>query len=745
MRRLLSCILLSSLTSVTFAQTWRELGPAPISNAGDTGRVSAIACHPTLADRYYVGGADGGVWRTNDGGATWSVISNQLPTTSVGAIAISAALPDTLFIGTGEANFANHSRYGQGIFMSTDGGGYWINVAPQLAGRCISKIVVDPIDPSRAYAGVTTAGGFPALAAAKGHPGANGPLGLWTSYDGGSSWNQVLNGIPNLSVTDVAMVANAPQVVYAAVGHIFGNSANGIYRTTDGGQSWTKLAGGLPTTNVGRIALAIAPSNSQRIYALITRPSDANGNAASTLGAWRSDNGGDSWTSIPVGSIQSTYGWFLCVASVRPTDPNTVIMGGLNLVRSTNSGGSFSTITPPHVDMHVITWDAAGRLIVGDDGGVHRSTNLGTSWEARNNGLGIVQFYPGISTHPTDDQRFIGGTQDNGSNLRSTNTLTWTRVNGGDGGWTQWDQSNAQRIFTEYQGTGNIFLSSNGGNSFSASASGITGTDRNCFLPPYLIHPTDSTRMLYATHRVYRSVNSGSSWSAISADVTGGSGAIRAMAQSSVDPQTVYVATNDGRVLSSIDGGQTFTLRLSGNPGPPRLTKELSADPIDAATAYLAGTNFNMPNVRRTRDRGATWETLDGDLPNAPVNTVVAVPGCRGRVLFAGTDIGVYRSTNDGTTWTPFGDGLPTACVIDLVPQLTRGRLIAATQGRGAWDIPLNLCGADFNCDGVVDFFDYLDFVAEFSSNGSGADFNADTVIDFFDYLDFVAAFSLGC
>lgn len=745
MRRLLSCILLSSLTSVTFAQTWRELGPAPISNAGDTGRVSAIACHPTLADRYYVGGADGGVWRTNDGGATWSVISNQLPTTSVGAIAISAALPDTLFIGTGEANFANHSRYGQGIFMSTDGGGYWINVAPQLAGRCISKIVVDPIDPSRAYAGVTTAGGFPALAAAKGHPGANGPLGLWTSYDGGSSWNQVLNGIPNLSVTDVAMVANAPQVVYAAVGHIFGNSANGIYRTTDGGQSWAKLAGGLPTTNVGRIALAIAPSNSQRIYALITRPSDANGNAASTLGAWRSDNGGDSWTSIPVGSIQSTYGWFLCVASVRPTDPNTVIMGGLNLVRSTNSGGSFSTITPPHVDMHVITWDAAGRLIVGDDGGVHRSTNLGTSWEARNNGLGIVQFYPGISTHPTDDQRFIGGTQDNGSNLRSTNTLTWTRVNGGDGGWTQWDPSNAQRIFTEYQGTGNLFLSSNGGNSFSASSSGITGTDRNCFLPPYLIHPTDSTRMLYATHRVYRSINSGSSWSAISADVTGGSGAIRAMAQSPVDPQTVYVATNDGRVLSSIDGGQTFTLRLSGNPGPPRLTKELSADPIDAATAYLAGTNFNMPNVRRTRDRGATWETLDGDLPNAPVNTVVAVPGCRGRVLFAGTDIGVYRSSDDGSTWTPFGDGLPTACIIDLVPQLTRGRLIAATQGRGAWDVPLNLCGADFNCDGIVDFFDYLDFVAEFSSNGSGADFNADTVIDFFDYLDFVAAFSLGC
>jgi hypothetical protein len=300
-------------------------------------------------------------------------------------------------------------------------------------------------------------------------------------------------------------------------------------------------------------------------------------------------------------------------------------------------------------------------------------------------------------------------------------------------------------MFTEYQGTGNLFLSGDGGGSFSASSSGIVATDRNCFLPPYLIEVGNSTRMLYATHRVYRSTNSGSSWTPISADVTGGTGAIRAMTQSPVDPQTVYVATNDGRVLSSIDGGSAFTLRISGNPGPPRLTKELSADPIDPATAYLAGTNFNMPNVRRTRDRGATWEVLDGNLPDVPVNVVIAVAGCRGRILFAGTDIGVYRSTDDGASWTRFGEGFPEACVIDLIAQPARGRLIAATQGRGSWDIPLVLCGADFNCDGIVDFFDYLDFVAEFSSNGTGADFNADTVIDFFDYLDFVAAFSLGC
>ncbi|CAG0951952.1 Xyloglucanase [Phycisphaerales bacterium] len=740
----LAAILVSA--SAALAQTWTHLGPAPISGAGDTGRVSAIACHPTLADRYYAGGADGGVWRSDDAGVTWTSLTGDLPSSAIGAITLDPTDPDTIYVGTGEANFANHSRYGLGIYKSTDAGATWMHLAEDdFAGRCISRIVIDPANPARLYAGVTGAGGFPALAAAKGHPGAPGPVGVFRSDDSGASWMHLQVGIPERAATDLVMDPVNSQVLYAAIGHIFGDPTNGIYKTIDGGDSWTPLAGGLPSANVGRIALAIAPSNANRLYALIANACDAFGGGGGTLGSYRSDNAGATWTTIAAGSIQASYGWYLCVTSVRPTDPNTVIMGGLNLVRSTNSGTNFTNITPPHVDLHVITWDAAGRLVAGDDGGVHVSTNVGTNWTARNAGLGTIQFYAGLSTHPTDDLRVLGGLQDNGCVLRGADSLTWARVTGGDGGWTQWDQSNPLRMFTESQGSGNLYRSTNGGSSFGGSASGINSGDRHCFLPPYIIDPTNSSRMLYATHRVYQSLNGGTNWTAISPDLTGGApAAIRALAISPADPQTVYVATNDGRVLVSTNGGSQYALVLDDAWGWPRVTREIYPDPVDPAGVYLAGATFGAPQVRRTRDRGQTWETLDGDLPDLPVNVITTDHRCTPPALFAGTDAGVYRSQDDGRTWHIFGAGMPRACVIDLRPEPWRNRLIAGTQGRGAWSIPMLAsdcpprCDPDVNCDGAVNGFDIE--ATEAAVNGdftnfcqASADLNGDGAENGFD------------
>jgi hypothetical protein len=175
----------------------------------------------------------------------------------------------------------------------------------------------------------------------------------------------------------------------------------------------------------------------------------AAGGGASTLGAYRSDDRGQSWTNLGIGNIQATYGWYLSVVGVHPQEPDTVFMGGLTLERSTNAGASWSNVTPPHVDLHALAWDAAGRLVAGDDGGVHRTSSLGNSWSALNQGLGLVQFYAGLSSDPTDDERFFGGTQDNGSNRRSSDSLVWTQVFGGDGGWTQIDPSNPARVFVE--------------------------------------------------------------------------------------------------------------------------------------------------------------------------------------------------------------------------------------------------------------------------------------------------------
>src|SRR5262245_31328335 len=437
--------LLGALTPIAVhAQTWLELGPAPVDGfGGATGRVSAIACSPTNANRVFVAGADGGVWRTTDGGATWTPLTDGMPTTAIGALAMDPTNENVLYAGTGEGNFANHSRYGLGVLKSTDGGASWqLLASATFAGRCFSRIAVNPASPLTVYAAVTQAGGFPALAAAKGHPGASGPKGAFKSVDGGVSWTQLSGGLPGLDATDLAIDPVAPGTLYAAIGYPFGSAANGVYKSVDSGATWTKLAGGLPTGVVGRVSVAVAPSNRNRLYALFVNPADATGGGATTMGAFRSDNAGTTWVSIPVGSFQNTYGWYLSVISVQPTNPDVAFFGGVSVQRTINAGTSFSNVSALHPDNHALAWDASGRLLCGDDGGVHRTANLGASWQVLNTGLGLIQFYAGLSTHPTDDNVIVGGTQDNGTNRRSGSSLLWETVLGGDGGWTQINQAN---------------------------------------------------------------------------------------------------------------------------------------------------------------------------------------------------------------------------------------------------------------------------------------------------------------
>ncbi len=689
---------------------WTELGPAPLwGSAWYAGRVSAVVCSPTDSELYYAAGADGGVWRTTDGGASWTALTDHLPTTAIGALALDPTDESIVYAGSGEANYANHSRPGMGLYKSTDGGDTWEVLAAEVfRGRCFSRILVDPTDPQRLFAAITRAGGFPELAAAKGYPDATGPIGVFRSTDAGVTWTHLTNGLPALCATDLAMDPTNPNVLYAGIGRIFGDPTNGIYKSTDGGESWSKLAGGLPDESIGRISVAVAPSLATRLYAMITRAADEAGGGAEMEGAYRSDDGGATWTRTALINIQATYGWFLSVISIDPQNPQRVFMGGVYLYRTDNGGDNWSAVTPPHVDMHGIDWDAAGRMIVGNDGGVHRTNSFGDDWESRNEGLGTAQCYAGISINPGTGYIY-SGLQDNGT-VGQTPTL-WRHWLGGDGGWTQVDQERPRFVFAELQGTGNLYKSSSLGSGMVLSSTGINPDDRNCFLPPYLIDPNDSARMIYGTHRMYLSTNYGESWSVLSGDLTGGgSAAIQALAIAPTDSLTIYAATNDGRILVSSDGGENWSIILANVPGWPRITRELFVDPTDANTLYAAVAHYGEPKIRRTKDRGQTWEILEGTFPDIPVNVVaVDVRGAR-PIIYAGAEDGVYRTVNEGANWHRLGHGMPNAAVIDLVLDFPRSRLVAATQGRGIWSLPVALPG-DMNGDGAVNVFDIDPFV----------------------------------
>ena len=669
---------------------WTELGPAPITTGPYTGRIAALAASKTNANLYYVGGADGGVWRTDNGGTTWTPVGDMLPVTAVGAMAIDPANDQILYVGTGEANYANHSRYGVGLAKTLDGGATWsIWGVEAFAGRTFHRLLIDPADSNTLYAAIGHAGGFPLKTAGRNHPLVNGHLGVYKSTDAGESWTPLAGGLPTDTVaSDVAVTEDAAGtvIIYAAVGDIFGTPQNGVYKSTDGGATFTKLGGGLPTTNVGRITLAVAPSDSDRVYASVVNPSSSTGGGSSTHGVFRSDDAGVSWSSIGPGNYQASYGWYLSTSIVHPTDPNTVFVGGLTCRRTQDGGSTWVSVTPPHVDLHAFDWDASGRLLVGDDGGIHRTTDLGVTWTSLNNNLGLIQFYAGISIDPNFAGRVYGGTQDNGTNVRVSGT-NWTRIFGGDGGYTSLD-STGTRLFIEYQGTGNLFRSISGG-AFVKVSTGISG--RNCFLPPHEIFPTNSMLMIYGTEVVFQSVDGGNNWRPISPDLAGGVGAINGLAFAPSDQNTIYVGTNTGNIQVTQNGGLTWDLRLSGLFTWPRNRHQFAVHPTDPQKAYLAVGAFGTDQIRYTTDAGATWTSLDGDLPDLPAHAV-ALDFQDGDppILYLGTDRGVHRSTDHGVHWERYGyDTLPNAPAIDIRVDSSNNRLLAATQGRGLWQIRL--------------------------------------------------------
>ncbi len=646
---------------------WRSIGPEgiPISQ-GSIGRLTAIAVHPTDRNTIYIGGAQGGVWKTTNGGASWTPLTDRECSLAMGALAIDPVNPQIVYAGTGEQHFSGDSYYGCGVLRSTDGGTSWTQLGGAIfqtasGGAKISRLVIDP----RTAGTVATT---QLLVASD--------FGLYRSQNGGASFTQVLSG----TATDLVMHPTGPDTLYAAVRGV------GIYKSVDGGASWLAANNGF-STSIRRINLAIAPSVPTTVYASVE-----NASGGDLAGIWRTVDAAASWSKLAAtGASCGTQCWYDQIIAVPADDANTVYFGGVSLYKSTDGGASFANILSGiHVDQHHIAFDPVDPLTVyvGNDGGVFRSTNGGSSWTSLNTNLVLTQFYEGISLHPFDPSQAMGGTQDNGTVAWAFDPV-WSAVLGGDGGYTAIDAQNPATRYAETQWQANSGYSGprrSDGVGYFLKLNGINSADRAQFIPPLVMDPADSRTLYFGTYRVYRTTDRADTWTPISGDLTGG-GSISAIAPAAANPAVLYVGTSDGRVWSTANGGQDWSQRTLPMASS-RYVQDIAVDPRDPQTAWVTVSGFLTAHVFRTTDGGVTFQNRSGNLPDAPVNAVVPDPTSRAVVL-VGTDLGVFASGDSGGTWTPLTDGLPNVAVYDLAYNANTGVLLAGTHGRGMFALDL--------------------------------------------------------
>ena len=725
----------SNLASST--PSWTSVGPAPIPN-GQTfsvqqpvsGRVTSIAVHPTIPDIAYVGTAQGGVYRTLDGGASWTAIFDNAQALAVGSVAISLSQPSTIYVGTGEGNFSCDSYFGVGVYridnadgnsptlsgpFSMDGSG-----SDVLTGRSVSKILVHPSNPDIIFIGVTN--GIGGLGCDGGTAVSN--RGLYRSTNATSSdarfqkltTNTANSG--NRSVTDIEFEPGNPNTMLATVVGFNTAGDGGVYRSTNAlaaNPTFTQTLSAGSATVTARLELAINKVNG--VTTVFAGISDSNGTVKRSL------DGGVTWS----GAISAATGFcgtqctYDMPIAVDPTNANVLYIGGnadgtssAILKKSTNATGATPTFakiqTGLHADSHAIEIDPSNNNTVwfGSDGGVWRSANGGSLWTSLNTaGFNATQFQS-LALHPIDPNYMIGGTQDNGTE-RQRPDGTWTRTDYGDGGYALIDQSatnttTVRQYHTYFNQAGTLmgFGTTNSSTAFEnwtllgcgGTANGISCSDTAVlFYAPMALGPGTPNTLYFGTDKLYRSTNSGTSMTAVSQTLVSGT-PVSAIGISQQSDNVRIVGLRSGKVFRTTTGAATLN-DVTGSI-PARYISRAVIDPNNQNTAYVTLTtyfgNATTAHIYKTTNLSAaapTWIGLDaGQIPDVPVNAFAVDPD-DSNTLYAGTDIGVYRSTNGGGTWAPFSNGLPRVAVFDMAVHKASRKLRIATHGRGIWDISI--------------------------------------------------------
>ncbi len=722
--------------------TWTPLGPGNIG-----GRTRALLVHPQNPNLIYAGSVSGGVWKSTDGGASWSPLSDLLMANiAVSSLAMDPGNSNVIYAGTGEVfpfkQDENDGQRGAGIFKTTDGGANWSALTFTTNNNkdfyYVSDLVVSPRSSQRVYAATST--------------------GIWRSLDGGASWTRTFDGSGfDGGCLNFAMRTDLPgDYLFASCGRF---APAGVYKNSsaEGATDWTQV---LKDNHLGRISLALAPSNQGTIYALAmcgdqtlcgnffeglwaVYRSQANGESgtweirvdnksATTLNTWLLTNGREAAGCFNQPTM-ANQGWYDNVIKVDPVNPAVVWSGGVDLFRSDDGGANWGLASHwnnkpqpnyAHADQHVLVfhpqYDGGANqvLFAGNDGGLWRTSNARAAtaigakapcnlnsqvnWTTLNHSYAVTQFYHGLPL--PDGASYIGGTQDNGTlkGADGAGLNGWTTILSGDGGFVAVDPGNPNTFYAEFppdnqKGTPLLYKSLDAGSHWSKVTSGISDTGF-LFVPPFLMDPANPQRLWIGGSKVWRTEDGASSWVQVGSTLS--PGRVSAFAQSTTNPDRLLVGTHTGKIyrLDNARSANSNTPWVSNALPRSGYVAWLAFDPTNANIAYAAYSSFNSvtgdAHVYKSTDGGTTWSPLDGSgagaIPDVPVHTIAIDPTTTSRI-YIGTDLGVLTTTDGGNTWLKENTGFANVSTEALVLNNANGvaRLYAFTHGRGAWRVPL--------------------------------------------------------
>lgn len=694
---------------------WRLIGPS--SPAGRVWQVVGVESDPKT---FYVTTAGGGLWKSTDNGTTLLPVFDKQTSASTGAVAIARSNTNLVWVGSGEPASTRANSWGDGIYKSTDAGATWTNMGLRET-RQISAVVIHPTNPEIVYV------------AAMGYLwGRNDERGIFKTTDAGATWSKSLYINDTTGCIDLQMDPKNPKVLYAAAWQRFrfgagdmaeSGPASGIYKTTDGGQHWVEMTEGLPTDEMGKINLSVAHQNPKIVYAAILtgEPKGGGKRTSETGGVFRSENGGQSWQRV--NPLVTSY--YYQRIHVDPSDDNRVWMPVFDLMLSTDGGKNFvkTNIRHVHNDLHSIWVDPSDpqHLVIGGDGGVNISYNRGATWQQAV--LPIGQFYE-VDVDNQDPYYVYGGMQDTGHWVGPSQTYDnegitnhdWIKLRfNGDGMPVHADPTDPNVIYMvqEFGNFSRLDLRTWDRAELQPDPEEAKRRGLHPFrydwTPPMIISQHDPKILYFGSNYLFKMTERGARWEIISPDLSRqqekelkGSktdyqgyhsyGALFSIAESSLDANVLWAGADDGPVHVTRDGGKNWTEVSANFPaGAPTsgVVSEIEASRFDKGTAYVAYDNHTREDIKpylyRTTDYGKTWTNITGDLPVNGSTYVIREDTINPRLLFAGTEFGVYLTIDGGAHWVKLQNNLPTVAVRTMVIQPREHDLVIGTFGRAIW------------------------------------------------------------